>query len=76
MNSSLFVEGTDPIYGILSSMSTTLLLVTRSDCVHPSRDLMSEKSVIEATFSDKVTYFISDPFAINIHFYSPRLVLQ
>jgi len=44
--------------------------------MQPSRDLMSEKSVIEATFSDKVTYFISDPFAINIHFYSPRLVLQ
>jgi hypothetical protein len=75
MNSSLFVEGTGPIYGILSSMSTTpLLLVTHSDRVRASRDLMNEKSVIEATFSDNGPCFISDPFAINI--YSPRLVLQ
>jgi len=37
---------------------------------------MNEKSVIEATFFDKVPYFIFHLFAINIYFYSTQLILQ
>jgi hypothetical protein len=74
MNSCSFEEGTGPIYGILSSTSIAVLLVTHPDRVPASQDLKNEKSVIEATFFDNGLSVIFHPFAINIHFYSAQFV--